>query len=222
MKRIIGTLFFCYTVLNLIGCDASGLTGTDLPPAPVADGNTINGVRGAVSSADVISIADAFRVGSSKLGRDTQRVGMTLETSGLPDGHAVTIWWIVFNNPEACATTPCDEPDLFNPEVEADVLYAAGAVTQTGRGYFRGRLTENDRSGSIAHVFEMPAASGLHNAETAEVHLIVRSHGPVIPEVLERQLNSYEGGCNTELPVGEIPRAVGECADVEFAVHMAN
>ena len=63
-------------------------------------------------------------------------IGFTLHTSGLPAGDAVTIWWVVFNHPEACSHGAlglrCGERDFAEPAVDASVLYAAGQVIGGG------------------------------------------------------------------------------------------
>ena len=40
-----------------------------------------------------------------------------------------TIWWVIFNNPEKCATSPCDAPDLFDEAVDAAVFNAGGSIS---------------------------------------------------------------------------------------------
>jgi hypothetical protein len=41
-------------------------------------------------------------VGASTLVRTAHGVSTKVETSALAPGDAVTLWWIVFNNPDAC------------------------------------------------------------------------------------------------------------------------
>ena len=51
---------------------------------------------------------------------------------------------------------------------------------------------------------------GLTDAAAAEIHLVVRGHGPAAihdPEMLEAQTSTFMGGCET----------LG-CVDVQFAV----
>ena len=215
MKRIICMLFFFAAALGLTGCDASQLGGPTSPEAVPAGSSA----PADLTSSPVIAIANGVRTGESRLGRDLNRVGVAVHTNGIPNNQALTLWWVVFNNPQACATAPCNEQDLGNPAVEADILYAAGSVVSGGRASFNATLREGETAGSIAGLFGLPAASGLHDALTAEVHVVVRSHGPVIPNMLEEQLNSYGGGCSVELAPGTMPSAEGECADIQFAIH---
>jgi len=40
--------------------------------------------------------------------------------------------------------------------------------------------------------------------------------------LVNEQINSYEGGCTDPFafaPFTEIPDAIGECGDIEFAIH---
>lgn len=117
------------------------------------------------------------------------RVMSQVSTAGDP----YTLWVIVFNNPTACATSPCGETDLGNPEVGGSVFSGTGAISapnltakQKGRRVGRGVVNLD---------FEVPAHAlpnglfklfgedaGLHenNGYGAEIHLIVDKH-PSIP-----------------------------------------
>ena len=162
------------------------------------------------SSADVFVIATDEVVGESTLTRTPNGVSMTLKTNLTP-GDADTIWWVVFNNRAACATSPCGEADLFTPAVQADVLYAAGNVTGgSGKSTFAAYLAEGDTSGSIASLFVLPAAQGLIDSETAEIHLVVRTHGQMIPSEVASQIHSFNGGC--PLP--------NTCTDIQASIHL--
>ncbi|MFQ6027722.1 MAG: hypothetical protein ACE5Q6_09545, partial [Dehalococcoidia bacterium] len=62
---------------------------------------------------------------------------------------------------------------------------------------------------------------GLYDAEKAEVHLVVRDHGPVIPLMEQAQLSTFGGACNAETdPTGVGPLGDNSCADVQFAIHI--
>ena len=174
---------------------------------------------GDVSVSQVRDWADTTTVGSSKLLRTASGISSTVKTSGIPNKHAVTLWFVVFNKPGECATAPCSDADLFDPDVEADVLYAAGHVVGNGnRGHLSGHLAEGDTSGSIADLFSLPNAQGLTDAEGAEVHHVVRSHGPKIPRLVSKQISTFAVGCDVDLPPGTIPQNRGECADIQFAI----
>lgn len=168
--------------------------------------------------------------GSSKLVRTDTGVSFTYHTSSLPRGHVVTVWLVVFNNPENCATRPCTGPaDVFNPDVQGDFLYGGGHVIGgSGVGRFGGHLAAADPSGSGLIELGLPElAVGLLNPLTAEIHLALHSHGPAgSGQVLKAQLSSFLGGCLTFLgPDGiadgpeDMPDVAGECSTFQYSVH---
>jgi hypothetical protein len=163
--------------------------------------------------------------GTSTLKRNRNGINVNFKTSNLIKGHAYTLWWVVWNKPENCSGYPgaCTDADFaLANEVEVVVLYATGHVAgSNGKGNFSAHLSENDASGSINDLFGLPLVNGLYNAETAEVHLVLRSHGPATPGLIQDQIHSYEGGCEVELGTftGLIPAEQGECGDIQAAVH---
>lgn len=136
---------------------------------------------------------------SSWLARDDGGALMAMHTTGLEAGSAYTVWWVVFNRPEGCTTRPakpvrCGPGDLESPLAEASALFAAGGVA-AGRGdaFFGGRLPVRDTSGCQP---ELPCREGLTNPQGAEIHLVVRSHGPAVPEHVDVQMTTFDGGCH--------------------------
>lgn len=136
----------------------------------------------------------------------------TLHTSELTPGDAVTVWWIIFNNPEYCdhgTGVPngalCGGLDLSvrggDPLIESSVLYAAGHVIGgSGSGNYGGHLSVGDNSGANF-------GPGLLNPQGAEIHMVVRTHGPAIPGQIPEQIHTFNGACD-----------VNACADLQFAV----
>ncbi len=169
-------------------------------------------------------------VGTSRLIRHRNGISARYSTKGLPAGQAVTLWFIVFNNPDGCSTTPCTLPDdLFNPAAEADFLWGGGQVIgAAGRATFGGYLQVGDLSGSgFPEVGFEQLAIGLTDPLGAEVHLALHSHGPAMTgETLTAQLSSYTGGCETYVgPNGfaggpeDLPDAEGECSTIQRSIH---
>lgn len=174
-------------------------------------------------TSDVVTFDGQDVVGSARLVRTDTGVGFNLRTSGLTKGDAVSIWWVIFNNPEFCehgeGDAACGELDLFeNPEdapfdenppvpnedVDPAVMAGGGHVVgASGNAGFAGHLNE----GQITN--EHPAFTdgpGLTDPRGAEIHLVVRTHGPVIPGLNHDMFNSFEVGCD-----------VNDCADLQFA-----
>lgn len=95
-----------------------------------------------------------------------------------------TIWWVIFNNPKKCATSPCDVPDLFNPAVEAAVFNAGGAIsaaTGDGKGVINLNISvlAGESGGNGAQMapfppFDRPLNKG--NGLKAEIHIVIDRH----------------------------------------------
>jgi hypothetical protein len=164
---------------------------------------------------------------NSTLQRNANGVSMTLHTSDLPVGHAVTNWWVFFNNPEYCNDDGCnanDLPPFEDPDdpadrrIKASVCFATGNVIgNSGKGNFGASIQVNDDENTPEGCLFGP---GLQNAQGAEVHLVVRSHGPKDPNYMPAQINSLDGGCPgpNDVDPGTEP-GPGECSDLQFAVH---
>ena len=180
------------------------------------------------STVDVWNAITGEIVGTSTLHRNSSGITVNFKTTDLTPGYAYTLWWVIWNNPGECLTpNGCGDPDdidFVNPDVSVDLLYAAGHVVgKSGVGNFSGRLNAGDDSKSIMEsVIGLPSGGGIHSGNTfgAEVHLVLRSHGPAVPELVDEQIGGYLGGCTTFFDLfTEIPDEVGECGDIEFAIH---
>lgn len=168
-------------------------------------------------------------IGSSRLVRTESGLSAVFHATGVPKGHAMTLWFGVLNNPEHCATRPCTLPDFFNPLVQGDFLWGGGIVTGgSGKNNLGGHLKVGDSSGSAFLEFgNLDAAVGLINPLRAEVMLLVHSHGPAVPgTVLKSQISSFTGGCSVYLgPDGfaagpqDIPDEIGECSTFQVSIH---
>jgi hypothetical protein len=166
--------------------------------------------------------------GSSTLTRAPNGVSFTYHTAPLPAGQVVTVWIVVFNNPEYCATRPCSAPaDVMNPDVQADFLYGGGHVIGgSGRGNFGGHLRVGDASGSGLAEIGGPA-TGLLDPYKPDIQLALHSHGPAQSgQVLKAQLTSFLGGCVTFLGADgiatgpqDMPTAPGECSTFQYSDH---
>jgi len=140
-------------------------------------------------------------------------------------GDAVTNWWAVFNNPEYC-TVPCGRDDLFAGGLRIDLddhpffdeidgtvglIFATGHTTTSGTWSSSATLAEGDVSGVLFGV-------ALGDAETAEIHVVVRSHGPEAAMTLEEAVDavsSIGGGCsNSGARTG--PNICGDPQDAIF------
>jgi len=173
-------------------------------------------------------------LGTSRLVRTDSGISATLNTEGLPPGHAMTLWFVVFNNPAACPGDICGAEDLvLSDAAQADFLWAGGSIVGgDGSVNLAGSLQVGDTRRSAFPEIGMPdRVLGLTNPRGAEVHLVVHSHGPMVPgQTLRSQLNSFTGGCVGDFlgnafglaeSMDDVPAAVGECSSVQASVHMA-
>lgn len=163
-------------------------------------------------------------VGTSTVVRTDHGVSATLETSALQPGDVVTLWWVVVNNTEACenpfAGSPCGPPDVLNPETQASVLHAAGRIVdEDGTAGYGAHLRVGDTSRALL-------GPGLLDPREALVILVLKTHGPKIPELTSEMLSTFAAGCQNQLdvPPGAPPDLVGtpgpnDCAEIQFTVH---
>jgi hypothetical protein len=142
----------------------------------------------------------------SVLTRTKEGAYMSLHAFGLEPGTAVTAWWVFFNNPEKCATTPCTPADLSNTEVQGSLVNATGRVVGAdGGAEFGAYRAVGDTTG-------IHTGPGLLNVFKAEIHLVVRTHGPAMvenSELLKEQLSLFNGGCPPNT-----------CANVQASAHL--
>jgi hypothetical protein len=145
----------------------------------------------------------------SALERNDAGVAMTLHTTGLAPGHAVTVWWVIFNHPQYCSGGElgfrCGPGDLSgDPRVQPSVVYAAGHVIGGGGvGNDGANLAVGATQGALF-------GPGLLNPHGADIHLVVHDHGPADPSIgVDDEIHSF-GVCNPT------------CVDVQVSVHEAS
>ncbi len=159
-----------------------------------------------------MSVSDVFAFGtqnpiaaaSSVLHRTNHSMSATIRTRGLSGGHAYTVWWVIFDDPDRCVDG-CGPDDLSNPAVNATVMWAAGSVAdQDGFATFQAHAVPGRPEGFIAR------GTGMFNTHRAEVHMLVRDHGIVgsLGATLLEQITTTNAGCD--------PR----CTDVQSVIHL--
>ena len=152
-------------------------------------------------------------LGESALIRSPNGISAQVKTTGLAPGHVYTLWFVVFNNPHECVDG-CNGPDLVgNAAVNGTLAFGAGVIAgPDGTATLSGHVKEGDTSGyPLDFPIQLPgAADGLVDSDTAEIHLVVRSHGEKIPGLVAEQMLTFSGGCDENV-----------CADVQVAIHAA-
>jgi hypothetical protein len=180
------------------------LLGTDLAAGQVNLQSTSAMSNSSSSDVFVFGSQNAVRPGSSTLARTARGISLTVNTSRLMPGNVYTVWWVVFNQPQNCAAAPCGAADLpgtgGNPAVNASVFWATGSVADaSGLASFAAHTAPGEIEGEVAF------GLGLTNPLGAEVHGVVRDHGP--PDDLLGQL-IQANSCNPT------------CEDVQAVIHL--
>jgi len=185
-----------------------------------------------VSTAGVYFWADPeTSVGDSTLRRTDHGVVASFAAGSIEPSSAITLWWVVFNQPEHCSAPGCGEDDIFvggdlAADLNADGIAAADIVS----GYAAGTLAAPDGTvylsaalaeGDLGTDLILGEGALLKNAPGAEIHLVARSHGPAIGGLEDVQTTSFAGGCETMLLPPEVPDAEGECANLQYSLHPA-
>jgi hypothetical protein len=164
-------------------------------------------------------------VGSSKLVRTDNGMSADLETTGLTPGHVVTLWWVVFNDPDGCQAgipgfSSCGRDDALAGRGGVSPNHAAGAIVdEDGTVGFGAHLRVGDDSRALA-------GPGLVAPRGAEVILVLKTHGPKIPGLVSDQLHTFAGGCadQSDAPPSTPPELLGtpgpnDCAEIQVSVH---
>ena len=154
-------------------------------------------VRTHPSQGDVVEVAGS----SATLTTTENGASVEVNTAQLEPGNVYTIWWVVVNRPEMCATSPCTARDfLGNTEaVATEATYGAGQIVDdSGNATFTAEL-------SVGDVPNPWFGNGFTNPLGAEIQIVVNDHGPLIPEMADNMLNTYRGGCTDSSLPGPFP-----------------
>jgi hypothetical protein len=203
MQRRLLTITSCIAVLTL------ALTST-----VSSQSNDSGNVKTTISPVHSTVTSTVIPAAGASLSRNNAGVFATISSSGLPAGHVITMWWVIYNNPEYCANTSCVPPDLNNPAVNGAFQNGGGTVADLGgRVNFSGYLAVGDNTGFYLNPMfpNMPNPSpGIVNAKKAQIHIALRSHGfpNADPAILQQQLTTFPGGCSVAMP---------PCATLQFS-----
>lgn len=159
---------------------------------------------------------------SSTLVRTGSGISATFHTRALPAGEAFTVWFVVFNNPDACRApimdlSRCGEADLLNPAAMGGAFTAGGHVVGSGGPVtIAGSLRVGDMRKALTFGPEAPPAfpNALTNPRGAEVVLVLLRHGPWTPGSPEQFKTFW--ACN--LPPGPGATPFG-CLETQASVH---
>ncbi len=139
-----------------------------------------HGRSNAVDRATVTEFGDeSAATGQSTMIRSRRGALGVVRTGSLVPGDAYTVWAVVFNNPAGCVDG-CDGSDVANPAAEGVSMLGTGKVVRTTRSTFVVRVRAGDE---------------LTDPMGAEIHFVVRTHGPAIPGLVHEQTSSLNDGC---------------------------
>lgn len=193
----------------------SGLVALGTTAASAAQTSPVLGMPGPIGMAgpigdiigDDIDIGERFPPSDEAYGRLVRRIDrleLEIITDGLPAG-VYTVWWVIFNNPEACSDGLCNGgPDFFNPAVEASVFYATGAIVEDeGDGLGSARFVDVHHVGeyrgakAVKDIIPIVDPGATIDTKKAEVHNIIKYHGPVSGDAytLHDQATTLLGSC---------------------------
>jgi hypothetical protein len=193
-----------------------------LPLAVTAQDEVPQSISPVHRFSDFSEVEDAW----STLNRYENGIMATFHTNDLAPNDVVTMWWVIFNEPANC-TDACGDDDIFvvdadgalvigdnGPELNLDQIEAAqiavlgatgNVIGDNGEGHFSAVLTTGENPNTVF-------GPGLLNPLTAEIHLVLRTHGPVNPDALDEQIITINGGCAAEWPNEP-------CQDLQFSIH---
>ena len=155
----------------------------------------------------VYTTPDGFLLGSpvpgayARLLRNESGITTNVNTFVTAPG-AYTVWWVVFNHPQACTTYLCtyDEPDL--------VIGATGhPVSASGVANLSARLSVGGPYNNEI-IYEGPDGK-LTNPKGALITLVIRYHGTELTGGGSKQFRRFLAGC----PDGGPP-----CEDAQLVV----
>lgn len=160
----------------------------------------------------VVGTSDMTR-GAVTLTRDfvNNRLNAAVTSMDLMPDDAYSIWWVIFNYPQFCATPhACTGADIAgSPQVKASAIWAGGFIADAfghanaSIGLVKGGTQREVLAGTDV---------GLLNLRGGEIHVVLRTHGTAgIAGSVADQIGTANMACP---PSG--------CMNKFFSVHQAN
>lgn len=194
------------TALAVFGTVGDGLAEPAEPPSETRPLFWQVDPDGAVG----IEVGDEVEGSEAAIWRDEDGVSFRIDTTGLVEGHGYTVWLISHDNPDACVTgdgepgSRCTTMDMLNPATFSSLIWGRSGKFVEGDGTttFTGRRSRPDGPcvTEPAVVFDgcegVLFGHGLHNPLGAEIHFVLRDHGPPQEGLEEEQTSTINGGCD--------------------------
>lgn len=199
-KKLFFFLLVCFAMTSCNKEDTLQADQTTVDNATI-DNSTLTGadLKIPITLPKAVVVDESGEItGVSTLQRKANGIKVNFNTSGLIPGNAYTLWWVILN-----------DDGMGRPIL---VTHADGlVVNRSGKGNFSSRL-------SVGEIFNTPL--------TAEVHLALRTHGPVQPGMMPDQIQTIDGGCHPDIGFPSGPAlhpdsdVLGYCANVQVAMHL--
>lgn len=172
------------------------------------------------------------RRGAVILSRKRNSLSASINTLGLNTNTAYSVWWVVFNRPQFCLEpNVCGESDVFESQgvLNADQVSRVRISVFNASGFVTGdsgvaNITATLESGALPtgtfvnFGWSAPVGPGpdsnsglMHgNGLDAEIHVVLRTHGPAVAGSVGPQISTFNGLCDVQ-----------QCEDVRAAIFMA-
>ncbi len=211
-----------HTTKALLAC-AAGMLMALTAPTVYADGGPSGNspwVRESVEVANLQRFGSGDLInGAAVMVRDIDNdvVDVEVMTADLEADTAYSIWIVVFNYPEFCATPyACGTDDLFHrggdERVRSSIYWGGGILADAfGYGHTSLRLMPGRTSRELFPAPELTTNAGLKELATAEIHIVIRSHGVAgAAGTVADQIGTATKACPPEM-----------CQNKYFSVHRA-
>lgn len=187
-------MFTCSFFKRLGTMTGSVLLAVSLSPASWADDDDEDGsAKQKYQTENIVDFATGVPVGgAATLTRTKNSATARIHTSGLETNAAYSIWWVVWNKPSRCVGG-CGEDDIG---IRGNGVFYAGGLITGDDGTANTIVSVN--AGKPVEGAEVLLGSWLEKGRgfKAELHLVIRSHGPIIPGMVDVQVGSFEGACH--------------------------
>ena len=203
--KLISLLF----IMALFSCSNEPIIESELSEQSIVSKSSAKKVKAKKSTVAITDYNDMEIEGAtSTLHRKKNKIMINFKTENLIPGNAYTLWFVVFG-------------EIKGPPSST---FAAGLIANaSGKGNFSGHLNVGDMFDTPNNwmpVFNTPL--------TAEIHIALRTHGPVQPNMMPDQIQTINGGCdldNIGYPSGPFlyqdSDIVTYCANIQVAKYAA-
>lgn len=143
-----------------------------------------------------------------------KEVRIDVASAALEPDTAYSIWLVAFNNPEHCAMPyACSPADLANPDVRGSAFWGGGILADENGYGSTSMVLQPGRT--ERELFANMSDLGLQDIHRAEIHIVLRSHGPTgLAGSVADQIGTAFLACPGGVPAG--------CVNRFASVHVAN